>query len=33
LEGITAAELDRGADFFTVMRANLAAIERGLGCH
>jgi zinc transport system substrate-binding protein len=32
LEGLTPRELDRGADYFTVMRANLAAIERGLGC-
>jgi zinc transport system substrate-binding protein len=32
LEGLTPREVDRGADYFTVMRANLAAIERGLGC-
>jgi zinc transport system substrate-binding protein len=32
LEGLTPREVDRGADYFTVMRANLAALERGLGC-
>jgi zinc transport system substrate-binding protein len=32
LEGLTPSELDQEADYFTVMRANLAAIERGLGC-
>jgi zinc transport system substrate-binding protein len=32
LEGLTPREVDRGADYFTVMRANLGAIERGLGC-
>jgi zinc transport system substrate-binding protein len=32
LEGLTPSELDRGADYFSVMRANLAAIERGLRC-
>jgi zinc transport system substrate-binding protein len=32
LEGLTPSALDRGADYFTVMRANLAAIQQGLGC-
>jgi len=32
LEGLTPREVDRGAVYFTVMRANLGAIERGLGC-
>jgi zinc transport system substrate-binding protein len=32
LEGLTRRKVDRGADYFTVMRANLAAIARGLGC-
>jgi zinc transport system substrate-binding protein len=32
LEGLTRSAMNRGADYFTVMRANLAAIERGLGC-
>jgi zinc transport system substrate-binding protein len=32
LEGLTPKALDRGADYFTVMRANLAALERGLEC-
>jgi zinc transport system substrate-binding protein len=32
LEGLTPRELDRGADYFTIMRANLAALRRGLGC-
>ena len=30
--GPDAREVDRGADYFTVMRANLAALEQGLGC-
>jgi zinc transport system substrate-binding protein len=33
LEGLTEAELDRGEDYFSVMRENLAALERALGCH
>jgi zinc transport system substrate-binding protein len=32
LEGLTPAALDRGADYFSVMRANLAAIKRALDC-
>ena len=32
LEGLTSAEVDAGADYFTVMRANLAALRRALGC-
>jgi len=33
LEGLTPRALARGADYFTVMRANLAALRKGLGCH
>jgi zinc transport system substrate-binding protein len=32
LEGLTPGALARGADYFTVMRANLAALRKGLGC-
>jgi zinc transport system substrate-binding protein len=32
LEGLTQAELDAGADYFSVMRANLAALRSALGC-
>jgi zinc transport system substrate-binding protein len=32
LEGLTPKALGRGADYFTVMRGNLAALRRGLGC-
>lgn len=32
LEGLTPRALSRGADYFTVMRANLAALRGGLGC-
>ncbi len=32
LEGLTADALRSGADYFTVMRANLAALRRGLEC-
>ncbi len=32
IEGLTPQALDRGANYFTVMRANLAALRRGLGC-
>jgi zinc transport system substrate-binding protein len=32
LEGLTGHALERGADYFTVMRTNLAALRRGLGC-
>ena len=32
LEGLAAAEADAGADYFSVMRANLAALRLALGC-
>lgn len=32
LEGLTDEALDRGEDYFSVMRANLAALREGLGC-
>lgn len=32
LESVSPSELARGADYFTVMRANLAALRKGLGC-
>jgi zinc transport system substrate-binding protein len=32
LEGLTEDELARGDDYFSVMRANLAALREGLGC-
>lgn len=32
LEGLSEEELDRGADYLSVMRDNLAALRRGLGC-
>ncbi len=32
LEGLTEEELDRGENYFTVMRANLEALRDGLGC-
>lgn len=32
LEGLTDDELERGADYLFVMRANLAALREGLGC-
>ena len=32
LEGLEEGALERGADYFSVMRANLAALRRGLGC-
>lgn len=32
LEGLTPAERDAGADYFTVMRRNLAALRKALGC-
>jgi zinc transport system substrate-binding protein len=32
IEGLTSKEAARGADYFTVMRANLAALRRGLAC-
>jgi zinc transport system substrate-binding protein len=32
LEGLTEAELRAGADYFTVMRENLATLRTALGC-
>lgn len=32
LEGLRSEELARGGDYFSVMRANLAALRKGLGC-
>lgn len=32
IEGLTDAEVERGADYVTVMRANLAALRRALAC-
>jgi zinc transport system substrate-binding protein len=32
LEGLTAAEIDDGADYFSVMRENLAALRKALTC-
>ena len=32
LEGLTPAEVDAGADYFSVMQANLAALRKALGC-
>jgi zinc transport system substrate-binding protein len=32
LEGLSKEELDRGADYLSVMRENLAALRRGLAC-
>jgi zinc transport system substrate-binding protein len=32
LEGLTPAEVDAGADYFSVMRENLAALREALGC-
>jgi zinc transport system substrate-binding protein len=32
LEGLSEEDLDRGADYLSVMRDNLAALRRGLGC-
>ncbi len=32
IEGLTPRALARGADYFTVMRANLAALRQGLAC-
>jgi zinc transport system substrate-binding protein len=32
LEGLTAAEADRGADYFTVMRDNLDTLRKALAC-
>jgi len=33
LEGLTPLEIAQGEDYFTRMRANLRALEEGLGCH
>jgi zinc transport system substrate-binding protein len=32
LEGLSDEQLDAGADYFTVMRENLAVLRRALGC-
>jgi zinc transport system substrate-binding protein len=32
IEGLTPAEIAKGEDYFTRMRANLQALEEGLGC-
>jgi len=32
IEGLTSDEADRGDDYFTLMRANLAALRQALGC-
>jgi zinc transport system substrate-binding protein len=32
IEGIPQEDLDRGADYLSVMRGNLASLRRGLGC-
>lgn len=32
LEGLTPAEVERGTDYFAVMRANLATLRQALGC-
>ena len=32
IEGLTAAEIASGDDYFTRMRANLRVLEEGLGC-
>jgi zinc transport system substrate-binding protein len=32
LEGLTEDEIDEGADYFTIMRENLAALREALGC-
>jgi zinc transport system substrate-binding protein len=33
IEGLTPSEIAQGEDYFTRMRANLRALEEGLGCH
>jgi zinc transport system substrate-binding protein len=33
IEGLTKGEASHGEDYFTRMRANLFALEKGLGCH
>jgi zinc transport system substrate-binding protein len=32
IEGLSQDDLDAGADYFTVMRENLAALRKALGC-
>jgi zinc transport system substrate-binding protein len=32
IEGLTSAEVRRGADYFSLMRANLQSLRRALGC-
>jgi zinc transport system substrate-binding protein len=33
IEGLTKDEIAQGEDYFTRMRSNLLALEKGLGCH
>jgi zinc transport system substrate-binding protein len=33
IEGLTQDEIDQGDDYFTIMRQNLAALRKALGCH
>ena len=33
IEGLTKGRQARGENYFTLMRENLAALRRGLGCH
>ncbi len=32
IEGLTESEQDRGADYFSLMRANLATLQKALAC-
>lgn len=32
IEGLTKEKLEKGADYFSVMRANLAALRKALAC-
>jgi zinc transport system substrate-binding protein len=32
IEGLTNAEVDKGDDYFSVMRANLTALRKALAC-
>jgi CheY-like chemotaxis protein len=32
LEGLTEEQIDEGADYFSIMRENLAALRQALGC-
>jgi ABC-type Zn uptake system ZnuABC Zn-binding protein ZnuA len=33
VEGLTESRQEKGENYFTLMRENLAALQRGLGCH